>query len=90
MVSTIPLNLRVDRDKKMIICFCRVEQSVGRERNDAVTELPQNSRQFLMKLIVTLQMGTGDCINIFMAAQPCNTANGNWGLRQYLHGCSAL
>ena len=21
---------------------------------------------------VTLQMGTGDCINIFMAAQPCN------------------
>ena len=22
-------------------------------------------------------MGTGDCINIFMAAQPCNTANGN-------------
>ena len=35
-------------------------------------------------------MGTGDCINIFMAAQPCNTANGNWGLHQYLHGYSAL
>ena len=35
-------------------------------------------------------MGTGECINIFMAAQPCNTANGNWGLHQYLHGCSAL
>ena len=31
---------------------------------------------------VTLQMGTGDCINIFMAAQPCNTANGYWGLHQ--------
>ena len=39
---------------------------------------------------VTLQMGTGDCINIFMAAQPCNTANGYWRLHQYLHGCSAL
>ena len=39
---------------------------------------------------VTLQMGTGDCINIFMATQPCNTAYGNWGLHQYLHGCSAL
>ena len=39
---------------------------------------------------VTLQMGTGDCVNIFMAAQPCHTANGNWGLRQYLYGCSAL
>ena len=39
---------------------------------------------------VTLQMGTGDCINIFMAVQPCNTANGYWGLHQYLHGCSAL
>ena len=38
---------------------------------------------------VTLQMGTGDCINIFMATQPCHTANGNWGLHQYLHGCSA-
>ena len=35
-------------------------------------------------------MGTGDCINIFMATQPCHTANGNWGLHQYLHGCSAL
>ena len=33
---------------------------------------------------VTLQMGTGDCINIFMATQPCNTANGYWGLHQYL------
>ena len=32
---------------------------------------------------VTLQMGTADCINIFMATQPCNTANGNWGLHQY-------
>ena len=39
---------------------------------------------------VTLQMGSGDCINIFMAAQPCYTAYGNWGLHQYLHGCSAL
>ena len=39
---------------------------------------------------VILQMGTGDCINIFMAAQPCNTANGYWGVLQYLHGCSAL
>ena len=39
---------------------------------------------------VTLQMGTGDCINIFMAAQPCNNANGNWGLHQYLHGCSTM
>ena len=39
---------------------------------------------------VTLQMGTGDCINIFMAAQPCHTANGYWGLHQYLHGYSAL
>ena len=39
---------------------------------------------------VTLQMGTGDCINIFMATQPCHTANGYWGLHQYLHGCSAL
>ena len=35
-------------------------------------------------------MGTGDCINIFMAAEPCNTAYGNWGLHQYLHSCSAL
>ena len=32
---------------------------------------------------VTLQMGTGDCINIFMATQPCNAANGYWGLHQY-------
>ena len=39
---------------------------------------------------VTLQMGTGDCINILMATQPCNTANGYWGLHQYLNGCSAL
>ena len=39
---------------------------------------------------VTLQMGTGDCINIFMATQPCHTANGNWGVHQYLHGYSAL
>ena len=39
---------------------------------------------------VTLQMGTGDCINIFMAVQPCNTANGYWGLHQYLYGYSAL
>ena len=39
---------------------------------------------------VTLQMGTGEGINIFMATQPCHTANGNWGLHQYLHGCSAL
>ena len=39
---------------------------------------------------VTLQMGTRDCINIFMAVQPCDTANGYWGLHQYLHGCSAL
>ena len=39
---------------------------------------------------VTLQMVTGECINIFMAAQPCNTANGYWGLHQYLHGYSAL
>ena len=39
---------------------------------------------------VTLQMGTGDCISIFMAAQPCQIANGNWGLHQYLYGCSAL
>ena len=39
---------------------------------------------------VTLQMATGDCINIFMAPQHCNTANGHWGLHQYLHGCSAL
>ena len=35
-------------------------------------------------------MVTGDCINIFMPAQPCNTANGYWGLHQYLHGYSAL
>ena len=35
-------------------------------------------------------MVTGECINIFMAAQPCNTANGYWGLHQYLHGYSAL
>ena len=39
---------------------------------------------------VTLQMGTRECINIFMAAQPCNTANGYWGLHQCLHGYSAL
>ena len=39
---------------------------------------------------VTLPMGTGDYINIFMAVQLCNTANGYWGLHQYLHGCSAL
>ena len=39
---------------------------------------------------VTLQMGTGDCINIFMATQPCHIANGYWGLHQYLHGYSAL
>ena len=39
---------------------------------------------------VTLQMGTGDCINIFMAARPCNTANEYWGLHQYLNGYSAL
>ena len=39
---------------------------------------------------VTMQMGTRDCINIFVAAQPCNAANGNWGLHRYLHGCSAL
>ena len=39
---------------------------------------------------VTLQMGTGDCINIFMATQPCHIANGNWGLHKYLHGYSAL
>ena len=39
---------------------------------------------------VTLQMGTGGCINIFMAAQLCNNAKGYWGLHQYLHGCSAL
>ena len=39
---------------------------------------------------LTMQMGTGDCINIVMAVQPCNTANGNWRLHQYLHGCSAL
>ena len=35
-------------------------------------------------------MGTGDCINIFMATQPCQIANGNWGLHHYLHGYSAL
>ena len=35
-------------------------------------------------------MGTGDCINIFMATQPCHIANGYWGLHQYLHGYSAL
>ena len=29
---------------------------------------------------VTLQMGTGDCINIFKATQPFNTANGYWEL----------
>ena len=28
---------------------------------------------------VTLQMGTGDCISIFVDTQPCHTANGNWG-----------
>ena len=39
---------------------------------------------------VTLQMGTGDCINIFMATQPWHIANGYWGLHQYLHGYSAL
>ena len=39
---------------------------------------------------VTMQMGTGDCINIFMAVQPCNTANGYWGLHQYRYGYSAL
>ena len=39
---------------------------------------------------VTLQMGTGDCINIFMATQPCHIANGYWGMHQYLHGYSAL
>ena len=39
---------------------------------------------------VTLQMVTRECINIFMAAQPCNTAKGYWGLHQYLHGYSAL
>ena len=39
---------------------------------------------------VTLQMGTGDCINIFMATQPSDTANGYWGLYQYLYGYSAL
>ena len=39
---------------------------------------------------VTLQMGTRECINIFMAAQPCNTANGHWGLHQFLHGYLAL
>ena len=39
---------------------------------------------------VKLQMGTGDCISIFMATQPCHIANGNWGLHQYVHGYSAL
>ena len=39
---------------------------------------------------VTMQMGTGDCINIFMATQPCHTAEGYWGLHQYLHDYSAL
>ena len=39
---------------------------------------------------VTLQMGTGDCINIFMATQPCHIANGYWGLHKYLYGYSAL
>ena len=39
---------------------------------------------------VTLQKGTGDCINIFMATQPCNTANGYWRMHQYLCGYSAL
>ena len=39
---------------------------------------------------VTLQMGTGDCVNIFIAALPCHTANGYWGLHQYLHGYPAL
>ena len=49
------------------------------------------SNVFLLLLSpVTLQMETGECINIFMAAQPCNTANGYWGLHQYLHGYSAL
>ena len=40
---------------------------------------------------LTLQMGTGVCIIfLLMATQPCHTANGNWGVHQYLHGCSAL
>ena len=39
---------------------------------------------------VILQMGTGDCINIFMTTSPCHTANGYWGLYQYLYGYSAL
>ena len=39
---------------------------------------------------VTLQMGTGDCVSIFMATQPCHTTNGYWGLCQYLYGYSAL
>ena len=39
---------------------------------------------------VKMQMRTGDCINIFMAVQPCNTANGYSGLHQYLYGYSAL
>ena len=45
---------------------------------------------FWLLSLVTLQMVTGECINIFMAAQPCNTTNGYWGLYQYLHGYSAL
>ena len=39
---------------------------------------------------VTLQMGTGDCISIFVATQHCHTSNGYWGLHQYLYGYSAL
>ena len=35
-------------------------------------------------------MVTGDCINFFMAVQPCNAANGYWGLHQYFYGYSAL
>ena len=35
-------------------------------------------------------MVTGECINIFMASQPCNTAKGYWGLHQYLLGYLAL
>ena len=29
-------------------------------------------------------MCTGDCINIFMAGQPCHTTDGYWGFRKYL------
>ena len=35
-------------------------------------------------------MGTGDYINIFMTVEPCNTADGYWGLHQYLYGYSTL